>query len=246
MSNSVVRALRILDLLARSEKPLSLSKIVDELDLPKSTAHGIVRSLVQESFVDLHEPTSYAIGLRTFEVGSAYLRQIGPVGVVAAELVTLTRTLNVTSHYALLDGADAVYLCKEDPPGLGVQLASSIGARLPAHLTAVGKACLAWLDDAVITDHVGPLADGETLDEVLEGLRCELSEVRRLGYSTDVGQVAAGVQCVAAPVFDMSRPRGAIGVSYLVGAPLTRDQVVAEVLGAANKASVLLGGKIPQ
>lgn len=246
MSNSVVRALRILDLLARAEKPLSLSRIAEELGLPKSTAHGIVRSLVQESFLDLHEPTSYAIGLRTFEVGSAYLRQLGPAGVVAAELVALTRTLNVTSHYAIVDHTDAVYLCKEDPPGLGVQLASSVGARLPAHLTAVGKACLAWLDDDAVADHVvAPHAEAPS-DEVLEALRVDLSRIRRRGYATDVGQVAAGVQCVAAPVFDMSGPRGAIGVSYLHGAQLSKDRVVDEVVGAAKKASALLGGKSPR
>jgi DNA-binding IclR family transcriptional regulator len=246
MSNSVVRALRILDLLAHTEKPLSLSKIADALDLPKSTAHGIVRSLVQESFLDVHEPASYSIGLRTFEVGSAYLRQVGPVGVVAAELVALTRALNVTSHYALLDATDAVYLCKEDPPGLGVQLASSIGARLPAHLTAVGKACLAWLNDDLVAGHVAAPDEGPPSDAVLRPLRSELSEIRVRGYATDVGQVAAGVQCVAAPVFDMSGPRGAIGVSYLQGAHLSGEHVVDEVVAAATKASTLLGGRAPR
>ncbi|MFI9605025.1 IclR family transcriptional regulator C-terminal domain-containing protein [Streptomyces sp. NPDC052043] len=85
------------------------------------------------------------IGLKAFEVGSAHLRRVGVTGIVAPELSRLTRALGVTSHYAILDHTDAVYLCKQDPPGLGIRLASSVGARLPSHLTAVGKACLAWL-----------------------------------------------------------------------------------------------------
>src|SRR3954463_7003456 len=130
--------MRILDLIAHSEKPMTLSRIAEALDIPKSTAHGILRELSKESFVELVEPAAYAVGLKAFEVGAAHLRRTSVVGFVAPELVRLTGILTMTSHYAIIDGTDVVYLCKEDPPGLGVQLASSIGARLPSHLTAVG------------------------------------------------------------------------------------------------------------
>lgn len=241
-SSSVVRALRILNLLAHSEKPLVLTRIAESLDIPKSTAHSILRDLAGEGFVVVSEPTAYAIGLKAFEVGSAHLRLTGAVGVVASELVRLTRTLNVTSHYAILDGTDAVYLCKEDPPGLGVQLASSIGARLPAHITAVGKACLAWLGPEGVAEHVstGAPVRGQASPEALAA---ELAAARERGYATDDGAAAAGIQCVAAPVFDLSGPRGAVGVSYLRGTGESIDTIVSEVCSAAQRATSLLGGR---
>jgi DNA-binding IclR family transcriptional regulator len=237
VSNSVTRALRILDLLAKAEKPLSLTQIAESLDIPKSTAHSILRDLAREAFIDVHNPVLYSIGLKSFEVGSAYLRLTGAVGVVAPELVRLTQSLNLTSHYAVLDKTDAVYLCKEDPPGLGVKLASSIGARLPSHLTAVGKSCLAWLENDTLAEHVS-LSDAEELGL----LDKELVEIRERGYATDDGGAAAGIQCVAAPVFGLSGSCGAIGVSYLGGAAST-DGVAVEVVRAAAQASALLGGK---
>jgi DNA-binding IclR family transcriptional regulator len=242
MSSSVVRAMHILELLAGSEKPLGLSRIALELEIPKSTAHKILRDLVGEGFVETVASGAYEIGLRAFEVGSARLRTMGTVGVVAPELTRLTRTLNITSHYAVLDGGDVVYLCKEDPPGLGVRLASSVGARLPAHLTAVGKASLAWLEDHDVDAHLGAAQDGVLSARRVKHFKGELRGVRELGYAVDSGEAAAGILCVAAPVFDLSGCRGAIGTSHLIGAHHSVDSVAAKVVGTAQRVTLLLGG----
>ena len=238
VNNSALKAIRILELLGASEKPLTLKQISEELGLPKSTAHGLLHTLVDTSFLELHKPAAYAIGLRAFEVGAAYLRRAGPVGIVAPELVGLTRALGVTAHYAVLDGPDAVYLCKEDPPGLGVQLASSIGARLPADVTAVGKACLAWLDDAAVGEHTGHDA------EMAAVMRARLATVRERGYATDDGEAATGIWCVAAPVFDLGGPRGAVGVSFLRGAREDAEDIAQHVMAAAARATSQLGGTV--
>ena len=245
MSTSVVRAMRILELLAQSEKPQSLTRVCTALEIPKSTAHNILASLVQEGFVQVSDSAAYSIGLKAFEVGAAHLRATGTVGVVAPELARLTRSLNITSHWAILEGTDAVYLCKEDPPVRGIQLASAIGARLPAAITAVGKSCLAWLDPADAERHIA-FDPGTDREVALEVVARELARVREQGYSTDDGEAALGIQCVAAPVFDMSGPRGAIGVSYLRDSGNDFDRVTGEVIEAAARATSLLGGRNPR
>lgn len=236
-STSVVRAMRILEWLSWAEKPMALTRIAEALEIPKSTAHSILRDLASEDFVEISEPPAYSVGLKAFEVGSAHLRVIGVAGVVAAELVRLTNVLNVTSHYAVLDRGDVVYLCKQDPPGLGIHLASSIGARLPAHVTAVGKSSLAWLDPDQVTRciELGGAARTE--------LDADLELVRARGYSTDDGATSVGIRCVAAPIFDLSGPRGAVGVSYLRDNGSSFDAIVAEVRNAAARATSLLGGR---
>src|SRR5260370_34726501 len=101
----------------------------------------------------------------------------------------------MTSHFAVLEGDEVVYLAKQDPPGTGVRLASSLGARLSAWTTAVGQAQLAFGDE-----RAGP-----------EAARAAggLEEVRRRGYAVDEGTTAAGIRCVAAPVFGAGGCRGA-------------------------------------
>lgn len=243
MSNSVVRALSILELLADSEKPLALARISERLEIPKSTAHSILRSLLQRRFIVSDINGSYSVGIKAFEVGSAFVRHGDIVNLVAPQLVQVTRMLEMTSHYAVLDGPDALYLCKEDPPRVGVQLASSLGARLPARVTAVGKACLAWLPAHELGDHVIATDGTELTGSELAELQRELEAIRSSGYSTDEGATARGIRCVAAPVFDMDGSCGAIGVSYLRHDDLDSDAVITLVVEAAARTTDLLGGK---
>ncbi|MFF1734618.1 IclR family transcriptional regulator [Streptomyces sp. NPDC058247] len=241
--SSVTRALRILDLIAHAGKPLTLKHIAEVLDIPRSTAHGILRDLTRERFVETGEPAAYTIGIKAFEVGAAHLRVAGVGGVIAVELVRLTDALDITAHYAVLDGTEAVYLYKQDPPGLGVQLASSVGARLPAHLTAVGKCCLAWLHPRDLAAHVAPaVREGPDGDAVLAALTDELAKVRERGYATDHGQVAGGVECLAAPVFDTSGVKGAVGISYLRGAEARAGEATEQVRQTAARLTSMFGG----
>ena len=241
MSTSVVRALDILELLAQSEKPLNLARISAHLGIPKSTAHGILKSLSDRRFLHVESDGSYSVGIKAFEAGSSFVRRSGLTTVIAPQLVSVTRELEVTSHYAVLDGTDAVYLCKEDPPRTGVQLASSLGARLPSHITAVGKSCLAWLPPDEVASHVDvPAGDGH--GPAWDALATELERVKANGFSTDDGATAAGIRCVAAPVFDVDGPCGAIGVSFLRDGGVDDHHAIAVVVAAAERTTELLGG----
>ena len=243
MSSSVTRAAWILELLARSDRPLSLTRVAATLDIPKSTAHSILRDLVAECLVTVSDTSTYTVGLKAFEIGSAHIRGSSAASLVAPELARLTRNLGVTSHYAILDGTDAVYLCKEDPPGLGIQLASSIGARLPSHMTAVGKSCLAWLDKDEVPRHVAlNVRDVNGRRGTLNQLRKEIAVIKERGYACDDAHAAAGIQCVAAPIFDVTGLKGAIGVSYLQGSMTSLDEVAEQVCSAAHRVSTALGG----
>jgi len=226
-SRSVLRALEILDLLAATERPLGLAQIAKEFGIPKSSCLALLRALCARDFVRQEPGGAYVLGLRTFEVGAAYLRAVTPVGAATAELRGLTERLSMTSHFAVLEGDEVVYLAKQDPPGTGVRLASSLGARLSAWTTAVGKAQLAFRE---------PVAAG-TADA--DG---SFEEVRRRGYAVDEGTTAAGIRCVAAPVFGVGGCCGAVGVSYLMHDGADVPAIADLVVSAAMRVSSELGG----
>jgi len=243
-NRSVARALAILELLGNSDGALSLGEIASREKLPKSSALSLLRALVTTEFCTVDSHGRYALGVRTFEVGAAYLRSMTPVRSVEPELRWLTRSLGVTSHFAVLDGDEVVYLAKFDPPEVGLKLASSLGARLPASLTAVGKAQLAYRSapcpalGAPSTDAVDDrLPPSGALDE-------ELREVRARGYAVDDGATATAIRCVAAPLFNDHDCCGAIGVSYLLGERPVESEVSRALLEATRRASERLGGRI--
>ena len=121
-------------------------EIAKEFGIPKSSCLALLRALAARDFIRQDETGAYALGLRSFEVGTAYLRAVTPVRGDPGVLRALTERLGMTAHFAVLEGDEVVYLAKQDPPGTGVRLASSLGARLSAWTTAVGKAQLAWAD----------------------------------------------------------------------------------------------------
>ena len=151
VNNSVTRALRLLELIADNDgAPMRLSALAAAIGAPKSSVHSILRSLVDQRFLEPTDDGCYRLGIRAFEVGSAYSRHMSPTRAVHAELVDLSHELKVTAHFAILDGPEVLYIEKEDPPGRGIRVASAVGARLPAHLTAVGKAALAYADASAV------------------------------------------------------------------------------------------------
>ena len=140
---SVTRAFMALETIAASHRSLSLSELAELLDAPKSSLHSILHTLAARGYLEIDAERNYRLGVRTMEIGSAYLSQITPLNVAHPELVKLSHELHMTAHFAVLDGSEVLYLAKEDAPAIGIRLASSVGTRLPAHLTAVGKAILA-------------------------------------------------------------------------------------------------------
>ena len=132
MNNSVTRALRLLELIADNDgAPMRLSALAAAIGAPKSSVHSILRSLVAQRFLEPTDDGCYRLGIRAFEVGSAYSRHMSPTRAVHAELVDLSHELKVTAHFAILDGPEVLYIEKEDPPGRGIRVASAVGARLP-------------------------------------------------------------------------------------------------------------------
>lgn len=231
-SRTVDRTVAVLLLLAK-RRDLGVGEIARSLAIPKSSAADILRALVARDFITQDQDSHYSLGLGTFEIGAAYLRAMTPVATVQPELEVLGRELAATSHFAVLDDDEVVYLAKHDPPQRALNLASALGARLPAATTAVGKAQLAFLS----------IREGESHFDASRFV--EFTRIRVLGYAVDDGGTVPGVTCVAAPVFSPIGCCGAIGVSTLILGEPKRELMVGAVAAAAARVTLRLGGVQP-
>jgi DNA-binding IclR family transcriptional regulator len=203
---AATRALRVLRFLASQPDPVPIEAIMRSCDLPRSTAYHLINAMIDEGFVaHLPEERRYGLGVAAFEVGSGYSRQ-EPLQRIArrllAELVDRTRH---NAHLAVLHGRDVLYVVEERAPGRP-PLVTDVGVRLPAHLTASGRAILAALPPAQVralypdrTAFVDRHGRGPTS---LPALRILLGETRQRGYATEDGEVTPGFASVAAAVLD--------------------------------------------
>jgi DNA-binding IclR family transcriptional regulator len=220
-SVSLRRALAILEYVrvqpARS-RGATLTELAEGVGVNKSSVLRLATPLLEARLLVRDRETGrFRLGPAALALGQAYLDQLDLRSVASRHLRELMRRTGNTCHLVVLEGTDVVYADKVEDTTT-VRMASRIGARMPAHRTAVGKAILAFSPPDLV-DHV--LAAGLTAvtaktitdPEVFHG---ELRRVRARGYAIDDRENEPEVRCVAAPVFDHNAdPVAAISVSSL-------------------------------
>lgn len=226
---SAERTLDVLVALAQRSAPMTTLEISNALSMPKSTTHHLLNVMQDRFFVHYsRDQRVWSLGTAVLEIASAYLRHSPLAQEGHRYLRRLTELTGATSHTALLQGTDVVYVDKREPQSNGVRLVTEIGSRLPAHTTAVGLAILGGLDDARIAEiyegydwpsrtGIGPSSLSELLDV--------LGSVRSSGLAVEVGGTTAGISCIACPVRGYGGSTiGAIGISFMTAAISESEQ----------------------
>ena len=148
-----------------------------------------------------------------------------------------------SSHIAILDRQEVVYLKKEDSPNR-VQLLSHVGRRNPAHCTASGQAILAYLDPAYIEQlfaHGLKPVTRHTIVSISE-LQRRLAAVRQQGVSVSKGEFLEHIISVGAPIFNKHNQ---VFASVSVAGPVKRMQshlqrIISAVRLAGQKITALM------
>jgi len=245
---AAVRALRVLRFLAAQPDPVPLDRIARAIGIPRSSAYHLVNAMAEEGFVaHLEEEHRYGLGVAAYEVGSGYTRQAPLQRIARRPLAALVDESGESGHFAVLQGRDVVYVIEERAAGRP-SLVTDVGVRLPAHLTASGRAILAGLPgaqvralfpgrDAFVTRH----GRGPT---TLAALRSLLAATRQRGYATEDGDVTPGFSSVARAVVDHTgHPVGAVAVTYETATAGDPNDTVRRVSAVADGLSRRLGAR---
>lgn len=200
---SAGRALDIIEALAHERSGLGFTDLARLQGIPRSSLHALLAVLNERGFVEF-DPTKrvYALGLRTWEMGQAYLAHRDLVEKALPLMERVVAAINETVQLAVLDGIENVYLAKVDCSH-PVRLQSEVGRRLYAHATGLGKVLLADLPE----DELRRRFSGADLARLsprtisrTEQLFEALETVRESGFAVDDEEYTAGLRCVAAPI----------------------------------------------
>ncbi|MGN6609696.1 MAG: IclR family transcriptional regulator [Jatrophihabitans sp.] len=200
------QALRILQHLSHQAAPVPASSIARDLRLPRSTTYHLLDTLVGAGFVThLADQRRYGLGLAAYELGTGYSRQAPLQRLARLPLSALVDRTGHTGHLAVLHGPEVVYVLEERARGRA-PLITDVGVRLPAHLTASGRAILAALPAAQVR---ALFADPEAFVQrhgagptSLSALRPVLAAGRRRGWADEDGTVTPGFASVGVAVLD--------------------------------------------
>jgi DNA-binding IclR family transcriptional regulator len=247
---AATRALRVLRYLAGQPDPVTLERLAAAVGLPRSTAYHLVNAMIAEGFVvHLPEEHRYGLGVAAFEVGSGYARQEPLQRISRRPLAQLVDTVGQSAHLAVLHGRDVVYVVEERAPGRP-PLVTDVGVRLPAHLTASGRAVLAALPQAQVRalyPDRSAFVDRHGLGPTsLSALRTLLSETRQRGYAVEEGEVTPGFASVAVAVLDHNgHPVAGVAVTYPSDEDLDLPAAIQATQRTAATLTRRLGGRPP-
>jgi DNA-binding IclR family transcriptional regulator len=243
MIQSVDRAIRILVVLQGARR-LSLSEIAARLELPPSTVHGILKTLMAHGMVlQDRDSTRYQLGPAVLKLGNVYLDTLE----LRSRALTWSEELARRTGYAVRTGVlllDEIVIIHHEPRPDGSRQMPEVGIVIPAHASALGKTVLAFLPDQaerlLTRDRLRSMT-GETITDPAE-LRHQLHDARAHALATEQEEAVLGECCIAAPIFDSSGlPAGAIGIVVPTVEWPPADSVSPAVCEAARNISRELG-----
>jgi len=211
----------------------------------KSTVHRLLATLEVEGFVRSTSHNRYALGWRVLELGAAVSAGGAIRELILDSLGQVVQSTGETAHLAVLDAGEVLYVEKVESERT-FRMPSTVGRRLPAHVTALGKVLLGGLDEASRLKHIYgsdlvPLTRRSIVDP--DQLRQAVVEAAERGYAVDDQEIDDGLMCIAAPV---TEPGGSIAAAISISGPVSRvepklNEFIEIVVDAAAQLSRDLG-----
>ena len=247
MSPSVNRVFQILEYLAQSDDWVSLRVMARHLNIDPTTVYRILCDLKELGYVRQQSADSrYQLSLKIASISARLLDKVQVRQMAVPFMEGLTSKINETTHLAILDDPEFVYIHKVNNDQ-AVRMRSAIGQRGQLYCTAVGKSLLAFMPkpdvlriaEKIVYERVTP----NTITSK-EQLLAELDQIRIQGYAVDDEENEVGIRCVGAPIFDYSgNVAGALSISgWTISMTKERlPEVIPELLQTTQQISTELG-----
>ena len=244
--SSVANSIRLLKVFTDDEHELGVSSLAKRLGLAKSTVHRLASTLIKDDMLEQDKETGkYRLGLALFELGARVRRKMNVFNEAQFALKDLAEKTGETAHLTVLDHASVLFLYKVESRQ-AIRMKSVLGARVPAHCSADGKALLAYqskdMIESIAVDGLATLTPRTIVD--VAQLMADLAQVRARGYALDDEETEIGLRAIAAPIRDHN---GEVVAAISVAGPvqrMTKKVVLAhapKVIAAAEAISARLG-----
>ena len=241
---AVEKAFALLEAFSPTQTSLTISEASRLTGLTRPTARRLLLTMVYLGYAEA-DGRSFRLTPRVLRLGYGYLSGLPFWEHAQAHLRELADAVNEACSAATLDNGDIVYVARI-PPRRTMTITLSVGSRLPAYATSMGRVLLAGLTDAHLDEYFRetefPALTTRTVTDPPK-LREILAEVGRQGYAIVDGEREEGVRSAAAPVRDRhGRVIAAINISANAGRmPLDelRERWVPRLIEAAAAISVL-------
>jgi IclR family transcriptional regulator, pca regulon regulatory protein len=241
--HSLEKGFSILSTFSDQKHRLTLTELARAKQMTLGTAHRYLLTLKELGFISQDEDKKYHLTPKVLSFGFSALKSMDLRTRVLPHMIKITKERDVTTQCAILEGVDIVYVERVRSTDV-VNLDLTVGSRLPAYGTAMGKSILAFLNEDQSRKIIGQMNFVSLTPYTITNKKAlweELVETRRRGYAINNQELALGLRTLAAPIFNEGKVEAALGVSfptYRIEKNDLESQLVKEILETARKVSL--------
>ncbi len=212
---SLEKGIKILELLVQHGE-LSVSEAARLMDTNRAGSHRFISTLKDLGYVEKNENNKYQPTLKIMKLATKVANRFEIRGIARPYMHKLSIKYKETINLGFFKNHEIIHLDKIDSLEV-LRMDSALGDKAPAYCTALGKAILAFLPDHELVNYLENielklLAPNTITDK--DRFMSELSKIRKDGYAIDDEEMAMGLRCIAAPIFDHNAyPAYALSIS---------------------------------
>lgn len=201
---SLVRGLAVIRAFDADHAALTLDQVAERTPVSRSAARRLLRTLMAAGLATF-DGHYFRLSSRLLDLGYAQQSRLTLAEVAEPHCAALAAATGRTVSVGRLDGTDVVYLVRVGAPRL-MSISLEVGTRLPAHLPAIGRVQIAYLDEPALSAYLAaaypdnPVRTAASIDD----FRKELADIRARGWSYVAEEIDAGLSAIAAPILDRS------------------------------------------
>jgi IclR family pca regulon transcriptional regulator len=233
---TLAKGLAVLGAFGRQRPAMTLSEAAEVADLSRAAARRVLRTLSMLGYVE-QQGRQFSLSPRILEFGFAYLSTQNWIDRALPSMRELSERLGESCSAAILQGHDIVYVARV-PARRIMSAALSVGSRLPALHTALGRVLFGYLDEAEIWRRLkAHRIEAYTPQSItdLQALFDRIRADREQGFSIVDEELELGLRALAVPVLDRAgQAIGAINLSTH-STRTTRNEMRARFLPELNR-----------
>ncbi|MGW4746582.1 IclR family transcriptional regulator domain-containing protein [Streptomyces sp. NPDC004290] len=216
---SLARGLDVLRAFASVRGPARLSELARLTGLPRATARRSLITLRHLGYVR-EEPEGFVLLPRVLELGHARLSGLSLPEIATPHLVALVLRVHESASVAVLDGDDIRYVARVASTRI-MHIDITVGTRLPAYATSMGRVLLGALPAAERAERLGRITPEALTPRTVTsraGLDEAVTATAARGYGWVEQELEEGLRSLAVPVTDgTGRVVAAVNVALHAG-----------------------------
>lgn len=216
LHNPTLRVIKVLNLVNNYEKGISFKDISEKLSIPKSTLSPILKTLEKTNFLEKNKEGCFKASFKLFQLGLSYSGHLDSLSMIRKQMEIVVEKIGEITQFGVLIDDMVLYLEKVNAAD-NIEIVSSVGKKIPAIYTGLGKALLSGYSDEDIKNKFKNYEfikytpnSIDSVDRLLE----DIHMVRKKGYAVENQEFTTNTSCVAVPIRENGTIKAAMSATY--------------------------------